>query len=493
MNEGDFSQPRYQNKSAIFVYWFEYMKNFLQQGVYGIIPVILEPGLLWVLVIAIIGAVFVTGFLALLAYYHFEFHLTDQELVIEKGLFNRQTVNIPYERVQTVHLHQNIAQKWLGVKGLKVETAGSQLQETEIKGLENDVAVALRIALRQAKPETSQDEESTSAQKEQAEIPLVSLSLKDLILIAITDNHLRNGGIIIGAIVAVTTQFFPDQSVTILVDQVTGITFSQESIIIQGAFLIVGFLFLVLLLALGKHILQFYAFYTYLNDEGFIVKGGLLRRNEYTVPFPKLQFLEWHTNILRQRLNMEAVTLYPAQSQAEENLTNVEIPGCYPEHTQQIMDTVFPDLQGDSVATFHPHPFYKIFLFNIRFLAGLVPALLLAFLWSYFWAGIGMAAYTIAIGIFTPLYVNSMVIESFNNGLIYRRGWLFPKRTVLKPYKLQSVQMRQNIFQRRRSLSHLVMGTAAGHLRFPFLRVHEAQTLYDWLAYKVESHEGSWM
>ncbi len=492
MNNGDFSQPRHQDKSAIFVYWFDFMKEFVQRGIYGIIPVIIEPGLWWVLILVLIGAFFVTGFLALLAFYHYEFYLTDAELVIEKGLFNRQRANIPYERIQTVHLHQNLLQKWLGVKGLKVETAGSQLQETEIKGLEESVAFHLRKTLRREKPKekTGPDTEET---EEKSEEPLVNLSLKELSLVALTDNHLRNGAIILGTVFAIVTQFFPQQSIFNLIDEWTGLSLSQEDLALQILMAVGIFFLIVLLLAFLKHIHWFYDFQSQITQEGFQVKGGLVRRNEYTVPFAKIQFLEWKTNILRKLLDMEAVTIHPAQSHAGENLTEVEIPGCFPDHSTRIMNKVFPEIKGEPLEVFRPHWFYKLFLFNIRFLVALIPAFLLGFYWSYLWAGIFLAVYTLIIGFTVPKYVNAMAVRIFEKGLVFERGWLFPKRTIMKPHKLQAVKMRQNILQRRRSLCHLLVGTAGGHLRFPFFPVKETRVLYNWLIYKVEVHQGSWM
>lgn len=492
MIDGDFSQPMHQDRSAIFVYWFDFMKRFLQQGIYGIIPVILEPGLLWVLVVVVVGAVFVTGFLALLSFYHFEYYLTQSELVIEKGLFNREKVNVPYERIQTVHLHQNIIQKWLGVKGLKVETAGSQLQETEIRGLEEGLASRLRQFLKNERSTDTNidDDEHASNQKS---IPLVNLSLKELSLLALTDNHLRNGGIIIGTVFAILTQFFPNQSWVNFIDEWTGLTLSEGAISIQVIMGLLIFIVVVLLLAFVKHIHYFYNFESQLTDEGFQVKGGLVRKNEYTVPFPKIQFLEWKTNFLRKQLDIEAVTLHPAQSHAGETISDVEIPGCYPAQTEQIMNAVYPEVKDEQLSFFHPHWFYKVFLFNVRFFLALIPAFFLGFFWSYLWAGVLLAIYTLVIGITIPKYVNSMRIEVFEQGLVFKRGWLFPKRTIMEPHKLQAVQIRQNILQRRRSLCHLIAGTAAGHLRFPFLPVGEAYSLYNWLVYKTEKYTGNWM
>ena len=495
MNKGDFSQPQRQNRFAILVYWFEFMRRFFYHGIYGLIPLIIEPGIWWILFILLFLALIATGFLALLAYYHFEFYLTDSELVILQGLFVKQRSNIPFERIQTVHLHQNVIQRITGVKGLKVDTAGSQMQETEIKGLKDDLARELKNALKaSAKGITPEEEAEQATSETSAEQQLVSLNLRDLSLVALTDNHFKNGGIILGFLVAVVSQLFPNQSLVGMLTDLQWYPFAMKSVVLKTLYAGVIFAGVVLLVAFIKHLHFYYAFESSLTSEGFQAKGGLLRRNEYTVPFSKIQFLEWKTNFIRQRMGMHAISIYPAQSAAGNNLSTVTIPGCFSEHSEQVMTGVFPKVKdAEPLKIVKPSNFYKLYLLNIRIVIGLLAAGILSYMWSPLWSGILLALYIIFQAIAVPRYVNSVFLEIFDNGIVYKRGWLFPQKTVFEPHKLQAVKIRQNILQKRRSLCHLIMGTAAGHIRIPFLHVSEVMPIYNWLTYKVEIYRGSWM
>lgn len=494
MIDAVFSEPQRQNGFAIFVYWFDFLKQFFFRGIYGLIPLIINPGIWWLILILLVLAIFVTGFAALLTYYHFEFYLTSEELVIEQGLFNKQRANIPFERIQTVHLHQNVIQKALGVTGLKVETAGSQQQETEIRGLSDTYAQQLKSTLKRSAPAVTENGDATGEAEAAESEPLVNLSLKDLSLIALTDNHFRNGGVILAFVFGTIFQFYPEASFSELMSDFSFSSFISTSFWMQLTYGVVLFVSIILLVAFAKHFHFYYAFNSSLTKEGFQTKGGLLRRNEYTVPYPKIQFLEWETNFIRWPFRMQTINVFPAQSAGGEALSTVTIPGCFTEASQSVMEAVYPEFKDEApTQTIQPIDFYKVLLLVRRLLIGLVGAGLLGYFYSYSWAAAAFSAFAVFQAIAIPRYVDSIALEVYRSGIIYRRGWLFPAATVFRPYKLQGLRIKQNIIQQKRGTCHLMIGTAAGAFRIPFLPKEAVMPIYDWLLYKTETYKGSWM
>lgn len=495
MIDAAFTEPQRQNGFAILVYWVDFMKQFFLRGVYGLIPLIIDPGIWWLLLILLILGLIATGFAAMLTYYHYEFYLTTEELVIEQGLFNKQRSNIPFERIQTVHLHQNLIQKTLGVKGVQVQTAGSQQQENEIKGLSDQYAQQLKTALKAytyGKATVSDDATENDEEKESQ--ALVNLSLRDLSLIALTDNHFRNGGVIIAFVFATASQFYPQASYSSLIDTLSFSSLVGQSLWLKGLYGMLLFVAMVLLVAFVKHFHYYYAFTSSLTNEGFQTKGGLLRRNEYTIPYPKIQFLEWETNFIRWPLNMQTINVYPAQSTGGEVLSNVTIPGCFTEASHSVMEAVYSDFtQDEARQTLQPIGFYKVILLARRLLLIGLLAGAVGYFYSLVWAAGIFAVLAGFQGIAVPRYVDSISLEMHNSGIIYRRGWLFPAVTVLRSHKLQGVRIKQNIIQQRRGTCHLLIGTAAGAFRIPFLPKDAVMPVYDWLLYKTETYQGSWM
>ena len=495
MSDAAFSEPQRQNGFAILVYWFDFMRQFFFRGIYGIIPLVINPEIWWLLLILLILAVFVTGFLALLSFYHFEFYLTREALVIEQGLFNKQGSNIPFERIQTVHLHQNVIQKLLGVQGVKVETAGSQQQETEIKGLSEGYAHRLKQAIKASAPSLDPATEEVASSPHSSSEALVKLSFKDLALVALTDNHLRNGGIILAFVFGTVFQFFPQaSSLQGMANETTLNNWIGNNFWVQLGYGMALFIGIVLLVAFAWHIHLYFNFRADLTSEGFQTKGGLLRRNEYTIPFSKIQNVRWATNFIRKPLGMETITLYPAQSAGNESLSNVTIPGCFSAQSQAVMEAVYPDLVEATPRYFiKPKPVLKLLLLGKRLLIGLIAAGIFGYFYSQVWA----AGLFLVFMLFQTLnvwrYVESMQLALYNKGIIYREGWLFPRASVIPAHKIQSVQIRQNIVQQRFDTCAFVIGTAAGAFVIPFLPKSAVMPVYDRLLYKTETHRGGWM
>ena len=83
---------------------------------------------------------------AVLHVWRFTFNVDGGTFHVHKGLFVREKINIPLERVQ-VHLEQNLIQRLFGVSGLRIDTAGTSGTELRIHALKWVEAQQLRAML----------------------------------------------------------------------------------------------------------------------------------------------------------------------------------------------------------------------------------------------------------------------------------------------------------------------------------------------------------
>jgi putative membrane protein len=60
-------------------------------------------------------------------------------------------------------------------------------------------------------------------------------------------------------------------------------------------------------------------------------------------------------------------------------------------------------------------------------------------------------------------------------------------------YKIQAVEFRQTIFQKRRKLASLHLMNAAGTMTIPFIDETLAKQIYDYLLYHTEVSKRKWM
>lgn len=99
------------------------------------------------LLLALAGAVLLALAYAGARWRGTRYALTPQGLRIQRGVWWRSDTLVPRSRVQHTDLHRGPLDRRLGLAGLRVYTAGSELGKIALDGLPFERAVALRDAL----------------------------------------------------------------------------------------------------------------------------------------------------------------------------------------------------------------------------------------------------------------------------------------------------------------------------------------------------------
>lgn len=451
---------------------------------------------IWVVVLAGLAVVALVSYLQ---YQRFLFHIEGGALRISKGVLVRDEIIIPFDRIQTVNLHRNVVQQVLNLTGVRVDTAGSGKKELQIHALKLEDARALQQALQKHLSEDSGqvvDEasgETSEAPPKEREV-LVRLGLMRLFIVGLTQNHIRNGLVAIGFVFGTFSQL--DEWIERAFGTISEDTISQAKTFGFWLILIVVVVFLVssVLFSLIQVILRYFNLEARLDDTAFEVEAGLLKRNQHTIPLHKVQFLEWKGNFLRDIPGFETLRIFQGRSQENiQNNLNVSIPAVFSEQTERIMETLY---RGDAQGQYERigiHPFARIFRFLVSCLLLLPVAAALAFTKSWLIIVPGLVLFAAVLWMWTGRYHRSIHVESNGKIFKYSRGWAFKRRTVLSLYKLQSIEINQNFLHRRRGVAHVNLYTAGGKRNIRYLPVEDARRLADFILYRVEAHEGSWM
>jgi hypothetical protein len=77
-------------------------------------------------------------------YRFWRFSLTDEELFLERGIFNRVTTIVPLRRVQHMDVSQDVIEREFSLGNLVVYTAGTRGSQVVLPGLQFDEAEQLR-------------------------------------------------------------------------------------------------------------------------------------------------------------------------------------------------------------------------------------------------------------------------------------------------------------------------------------------------------------
>ncbi|MEQ8909608.1 MAG: PH domain-containing protein [Vicingaceae bacterium] len=495
MPDFDLSQPQRQSVVGVGVIFFQKVRKafnlilsilVLQFGVKADLTSFWFGGA--------IGLVFI-GLLvvAILTYRNFYFYALGDAFIIEKGVFSREKVNVPFERIQTVNINQNIIQRILGVVGLKIDTAGSSGQELEIAALPKSVARHIQSFLMEHKEAvldegTENTKESSPSKGERR--ALMELNLMDLVKIGLTENHLKTAGILFAIINGYFWQFqdyFAEYTEEIFNDKAGWLSYwtMMLPLIIIATFIGIA------LFSVVQSILRFYDLRFYCDQEGVKLESGLLKRAEYQIPENKIQLIKWSTNPLRKLVGYKTVVVKQASSVQLNDKLSVMIPACREEQLERILSNFFPEKKQSE---FQDYPAQTWFQFQLILIFAIIPALFFCFL-GYFESPFYLVA-LIWFGLASILsyqYAKSMTLKSNQEVIQLHRGWMFPQCIYLNYYKLQNIQFKQNVFQKRRSLAHLVLHTAAGSHKMWQMDEKQAMEIYNYALYKIESAEKSWM
>ncbi|MBT8218502.1 MAG: PH domain-containing protein, partial [Bacteroidia bacterium] len=208
-------EPTRQSIAAIVVLIFKFVKR-LFDAFWPILLVLVFQGRgssdSWIGIVGVVlGSISLLG--SILAYFKYYFHVTNDEIIIQKGILKKTNLTIPFERVQAVDFEQSVIHQLLNVVKVKIDTAGSAKSELDIDALELPIAEQLRsIIIGYQKEHQNQDSKEgfdlTTTEKEER---ILSVDIPELIKVGISQNHLKTAGLIlafVGAIFREIEQFF---------------------------------------------------------------------------------------------------------------------------------------------------------------------------------------------------------------------------------------------------------------------------------------------
>ncbi len=446
-------------------------------------------------------------FFLVLSYYQYRkffFYIQEEKFVLEKGVFKRDKMTIPFDRIQAVNLSQNIIQQMLGVTALKVDTAGSKFKEMEIPALDKSYARALQKRLLELKKESGGEEEQEDKEEILSELneailedqglgpePLLRLGLGDLLRVGLTENHLRSGLILFAVVNGYIWQF----EEYILKPFENYIDSTADRILTYGLVLVpisvLLFFVIATLFSLIQTVLRFFQLRFYANEKGVRMTSGLLKKAEYHIPVNKIQYIKWGSNPLRKLIGYKTITVKQAGSEAAADRRSLQIPGAKEAQLQTVLDFFFEERKKEHYREAQAHWLLASQLsFFISFLP--VSGLLIGGFWyPIIWYAIPVV--TACIVFFSFKYYQSVHLRWNKDILVLSKGFVYPRSYIIKFYKVQNVSLKQSFLQKRRGLAHLIFHSAAGDLNMPHMPYVVARELYDYILYRVESSDESWM
>lgn len=504
MSDLDLEIPKRQSPVGVAVIFFKKLRVAINIFIsIAVVQFGFQANLSSLWFIGIVGFVLLAVFAtAYLTYRKFYFYVAEGNFIIEKGLVRRDKVSVPFDRIQSVHINQNIIQRILGVVGLKIDTAGSAIKELEIAALPKSYARSLQEYL-MAQKEVLNQVESKSLENELAteknieaettseKKALVQLSVKDIFKIGFTENHLRTGLFLFAIVNGYVWQYEEYLLKPFKPFLENNAEYLSSQWLILAPIAILLFLIISILLSLIQSFLKYYNLQFFVHKNGLQLVSGLLKKVEYQIPINKIQFIKWTSNPLRKLIGLKTIVVKQAGSNEAGDQKSLKVPGSTDDQIDVVLAEFYKEQYLSEFKGFKSHPFFKVQVFLVM---GLLPSIPLLILGEIdIWLLVISPLWLILSIPFAIRYADSMKIECNKDMIKFSRGYVFPKVMMIKYYKLQNLKINQNVFQKNKNTVHVDFYTAAGNIRMWQLDKKVAQELYNYTLYKIESSRESWM
>jgi putative membrane protein len=439
------------------------------------------------------------GVLALMAvwrYFTYRYGVGGDALVVRSGLLERSVRIIPFARIHNVALQQSVLHRVFGVAEVRLESAGGQKPEAEMRVLKLTDALALEALVRRRGAAV----EPAAAAVEPA--TLLALPPGEVVRLGLVSNR---GLILVGAAVGGMSQFNPRFMPDVMErwgDWALGWAMNNGSQ--EPVFLVAGGISLVLvviaimrLFSILLALLQYYGFTLSEIGRRLTVERGLLARWRTSASRRRIQawtLRESMTHRLLKRRSLE-IDSAVAEQQNQQRALRELAPIATPEACDALIEHLLPRaawMQLEWRALPH-NAWWRLALPNLPF--GLALTAVAAW-WAGSWALLAL--------LWLPwmTYVARRHIRAagyaVNGELVaVREGWWSRHWRFAEVDKLQGLQLSRNPIDRRCGTATLSLDTAgvgamAPPLRIRFLPEAEALALYAQLSRMLASRPLRW-
>lgn len=428
----------------------------------------------------------------ILYYLNFIFYISNGEFVLKKGYLRKKTLTIPLDRIQSVNTKQNLIQQFLNVETLEIDTAGSVAKELKIHALEKSFSIELQNQLRSAdvKKETlaSENEQELPEIKEEV---ILKLTPSDLMRIGISQNHLRAGLIIVAFGFQIFQQIqdmFREKADEYSNEFIGFISNSNWALI---TFLVVFFTVISILFSLFRTVLKYFDFKLTKKEGTYRIESGLLNKRNVIIPHGKVQEINWETGPLKQLFGIYHLVFKQAVSGQNRREQLVDAPGCLIGHLEMLKKDLFGEDKLSDAPKFYSNPYYFRRLWMI---SGWAPVLLTSpFLYGEWIFWLAVLIWLSASAFYCSLILKKRYFSINNEQIVVSKGAISHQWTQMELHKIQAVEFRQSIFQKKRSLSSLRIMNASGSITIPYIDENVAKQIYNYLLYHTEVSKKRWM
>lgn len=479
----------------IIKFTISFIKNAIQSIIPGVaaISFFADNKALWFSV-ALPAILLIIATYSFLYYWYFKFKTHEGEILIHRGVFQKELLNLEFGRIQNVNIIRPFYFAPFKVVNCIVESAGSKAAEIELPGVKEAFALDTRSKVFKAeKPEEEKEvEQGEAAEAADSSMTCQKLSNKEMAKSGLTSYFAF-------VALAALAPFF-DRIFSFLFEHVfSGIIAPYESIPILKALVIAvlifatAFFFLLALIAgsVVGALIRYYNYELHDNDDRLVRLTGLFERKSTTLKKSKVQAIVITQNLAarllgRVRLQYRQVGV----SNETKSDSNVQIPILKPDETGKFASIVFPDCPQPSFTKINRSYVRRVFLY---FWA--IPLTIIVSIPSILISKLFLVGFVLLVPALLAVMLRYRRYGYWFNdeyGAI-REGFIGNKTTIFPIRKTQTVRIVQSRGQRLRNLGNLTIQLGSGPVTIPYLPMAKLSEIVDKTLYKTECSSEPWM
>ncbi|MGB7326371.1 MAG: PH domain-containing protein [Rubripirellula sp.] len=460
-----------------------------------------------VIAVATLGLAFV-----LVRYFTLRYKIADGELVVTEGLLFQKVRNVPVDRIQNVDLVQNLWHRMFRVAEVRVETASGSEPEATLRVLSLIEVDRLRSEIKtqsnrsRATAHSPMDDPSDIYDAE-PELPshqlVLAIPTTWLIKAGLASNRgLILFGIIAGYVAQQNTRW--DQQFGRMADNIPGQAWALNPwIVIPIA--IIAALLVIRLLGVGWYILRFSGYRLERVGEDFQVSCGLLTKVSATVPRRRIQFISIHRTPLMRWMKLASIrieTAGGAGKQGEDAASTVTrrwfVPVIPDARLGDVLDQIRTGLVIDESTVDWTTASSGA---GRRMLRLAIAGSILAATIGFYSLGNGGILIGVIVGlvivVWSRIYLRFLGYHRFDDGVMFRSGAWNRKTSVTFFDRIQTLDIKTTLFDRRWSMGRLSIDTAAAGpadhpIVFPMMDIEQANSEFAILSKQSANSPMSW-
>jgi putative membrane protein len=442
-----------------------------------------DPARVLYVILGLAATFLLLGLYYVVEYLRFRYSIGAGELTFTSGVFVVKKTSIPLENIQSVHLKQGYINRLTDTYGLKVETAGTDGEELEIKAIDREQALALQDVLQSRKQHTERRDEPESD-------VLIVIRPMELLKLAVSENHVKTFLVILAFAFSRLDdlmQVFGDRAGKAIDERM-----EQVELAGRGLAMLTGVVLAVTLaVSLVRVWLRYHGMQLRLSEEGFRMQWGFLQTQRKLLQHGKVQMVSWTSNLLRDILDIRILRFFMAgEAIVGKGEQWIRLPVMREDLLRILTAAYRPDDWPSSFSVVNrAHSSYAwrpTLLVALPLCAALFAAL------AYWKPGLLWLPPIILAYAAVTNAVRSSKLRFWHDSdtLQVEDGVWGREHTLLNFERVQHVVVKSSPFLRSRGLATLVLHTAGKKVRLPYIPLAQANGLADLCLLRVEFEQG---